>query len=57
MVIKFKSKKTSDDNKGKPNKQPPAMKSNSASIKNAATTVGEVMSMSVIPVRLRHCSS
>ena len=31
--------------------------SNCAGIKNAATVVGEVISMCVVPVRLRHCNS
>ena len=33
------------------------MKSNCAGIKNAATVVGEVISMCVVPVRLRHYNS
>ena len=33
------------------------MNSNCAGIKNAATVVGEVISMCVVPVRLRHCNS
>ena len=33
------------------------MNSYCAGIKNAATVVGEVISMCVVPVRLRHCKS
>ena len=33
------------------------MKSNCAGIKNAATVAGEVISMCVVLVRLRHCNS
>ena len=54
---KMKSKKTSDDDKDKTGEQPGAMKSNCAGIENAATVVGEVISMSVVPVRIRHCNS
>ena len=54
---KMKSKETSDDDKDKTGEQPAAMKNNCACIKNAATVVGEVISICVVPVRLRHCNS
>ena len=54
---KIKSKKTSDGDTDKASEQPEAMESNCAGIKNAATVVGEVISMCVVPVRLRHCNS
>ena len=54
---KDKTKKTSDDNKKKANEKLGAMEGNCAGIKNAATTVGEIISMCVFLVRLRHCSS
>ena len=53
----MKSKKTSDDDKDKTGEQPGAMKSNCAGIKNAANVVGEVISMCVVQVRLRHHNS
>ena len=53
----MKSKKTSDDDKDKTGEQPGAMESNCAGIKNAATLVGEVISMCVVTVRLKHCYS
>ena len=54
---KMKRKKTSDYNTDKTVEQPEAMNSNCGRIKNAATVVGEVKSMCVVPVRLRHCNS
>ena len=53
----MKNKKTSDNDTDKTGEQPGAMNSNCAHIKNAATVVGEVISMYVVPVRLRHCNS
>ena len=53
----MKRKKTSDNDTDKTVEQPEAMNSNCAGIKNAATVVGEVISMCVVPVRLRHCNS
>ena len=54
---KMKNKKRSDDDKDKTGEQLGAMKSNCAGIKNAATVVGEFISLCVIPVILRHCNS
>ena len=54
---KMKRKKTSDNDTDKTVEQPEAMNSNCASIKNVATVIGEVISMCVVPVRLRHCNS
>ena len=54
---KMKRKKTSDNDTDKIDEQPEAMNSNCAGIKNAATVVGEVISMCVVPVRLKHCNS
>ena len=53
----MKRKKTSDNDTDKIDEQPEAMNSNCAGVKNAATVVGEVISMCVVPVRLRHCNS
>ena len=53
----MKNKKTSDNDTDKTGEQPGAMNSNCAHIKSAATVVGEVISMCVVPVRLRHCNS
>ena len=53
----MKRKKTSDNDTDKIDEQPEAMNSNCAGIKNAATVVVEVISMCVVPVRLRHCNS
>ena len=55
--FKMKCKKPSDDDKDKIDEQPGAMKNNCAGIKNAAIVVGEVISMCVVLVRLRHCNS
>ena len=49
----MKSKKTDEDN-DKIREQLGAMKSSCAGIKNAATVVVEIISMCVVPVRLRH---
>ena len=54
---KMKRKKTSDNDTDKTVEQPEAMNSNCAGIKNAAIIVGEVISMCVVPVSLRHCNS
>ena len=54
---KMKSKKTSDDDENKTGEQKGAVKSICVGIKNAATVVGEVISMCVVLVRLRHCNS
>ena len=54
---KMKIKKTSDDDTYKAGEQPEAMKNNCAGIKNVATVVGEIISMCVVPVRLRHRNS
>ena len=54
---KMKRKKTSDNDTDKTVEQPEAMNSNYAGIKNAATVIGEVISICVVPVRLRHCNS
>ena len=53
----MKNKKTSDNDTDKTGEQPGAMNSNCAHSKNAAIVVGEVISMYVVPVRLRHCNS
>ena len=55
--FKMKSKKTSDDDTDKTGEQPEGMKRNCVGIKNVATIVGEVISMCVVPVRLRHFNS
>ena len=49
MVLKYRAKKH----------QPPGamMKRNYAGMKNAATVLGESISMCVVPLRLRHCNS
>ena len=53
----MKRKKTSDNDTDKTVEQPETMNSNCAGIKNDATVVGEVISMCVEPVKLRHCNS
>ena len=53
----MKRKKTSDNDTDETVEQPEAMNSNSAGIKNAATVIGEIISMCFVPVRLRHCNS
>ena len=53
----MKRKETSDGDTDKADEQPEAMKNSCAGIKNAATVVGEVISICVVPVRLRHCNS
>ena len=54
---KMERKKTSDNDTYKTVEQPEAMNSNCAGIKNAATAVGEVISMCIVPVRLRQCNT
>ena len=53
---KMKKKKTGNDTDTTV-EQPEAMNSHCAGIKNAATVVGEVRSMCVVSVILRHCNS
>ena len=53
---KTKNKKSPNEAKAD-NKNETAMKSNCAGIGNAATNLGEVISMCVVSVRLRHCNS
>ena len=53
----MKSRKTSDDDKDKTREKPGAMKIKCASTKNAATVVGEVISISVAPLRLQPYNS
>ena len=53
----MKRKKISDNDTDKTVEQPETMNSNCAGIKNAATVVGEVISMCFEPVKLRHCNS
>ena len=53
---KMKRKKTSDNDTDTTVEQE-AIISNCAGIKNAATAVGEVISMCVVPVKLKHCNS
>ena len=52
----MKRKKTSDNDTDTTVEQE-AIISNCAGIKNAATAVGEVISMCVVPVKLKHCNS
>ena len=53
---KTKNKKSPNEAKAD-DKNETAMKSNCAGIGNAATNLGEVISMCVVSVRLRHCNS
>ena len=53
---KRKNKKSPDEAKVD-DKNETAMKSNCAGVGNTATNVGEVISMCVVSVRLRHCNS
>ena len=54
---KMKRKKTSDNDTDKTVEQPETMSSNCAGIEYTAPVVGEVISICVAPVRLRHCNS
>ena len=53
----YKTKRKKTDNDTDTTVEQEAINSNCAGIKNAATVVGEVISMCVVPVRLRHCNS
>ena len=53
----YKTKRKKTDNDTDTTVEQEAINSNYAGIKNAATVVGEVISMCVVPVRLRHCNS
>ena len=55
-VYKPKNKKSSNEAAAN-NKNETAMKSNCAGIGNVATNLGEVISMCVVSLRLRHCNS
>ena len=53
----YKTKRKKTDNDTDATVEQEAINSNCAGIKNAATVVGEVISMCVVPVRLRHCNT
>ena len=53
----MKRKKTSDNDIDKTGEQTESISSNCTGIKNAGIVVGEVISIYVVKVRLRHCNS